>query len=73
MSKITEKTKHRDPIRYARILRTAKIAGVTPRQVRRVCEEGQKNELVLETMVRLKQMEDHIDNELLREVKKLVP
>jgi DNA-binding transcriptional MerR regulator len=73
MSNNTKKKKHYDPIRYARILRTAKITGVSPRQVRRVCEDGQKNEAVLETMVRLKQIEDHVDNELIREVKKLVP
>ena len=72
MSKEMDKTKHRDPIRYARILRTAKIIGVSPRQVRRVCEGEQKNNEVVDTMVRLKQAEDYLDNMLLKEVKKLI-
>jgi hypothetical protein len=72
MPKDIDKNKHRDTIRAARILRTAKITGVSTRHVRRVCEGEYTNDAVLETMVRLTQMENHIDNELLKEVKKLV-
>lgn len=73
MSNNFEKKKHYDTVRSARILRTARIVGVSTRQVRRVCEGENKNEVVLDTMVRLQQAEEYIDNMLLMEVKKLVP
>lgn len=72
MSKETRKTYYSDPIRYARMLRTAKIIGVTPRQVRRVCEGTSENELIIDTIVRIAQAEDMLDNILINEVKKLV-
>ena len=73
MSQKTDKKKHYDPLRYARMLRTAKITGVSPRQVRRVCDGEQNNDVIMDTIIRMAQYEDHFDNELLKEVKKLVP
>lgn len=73
MSQETRKTYYSDPIRYARLLRTAKIVGITPRQVRRVCDGDSDNPVVINTMVRIAQAEEVFDNLLITEVKKLIP
>jgi len=73
MSKETRKTYYSDPIRHARMLRTAKIVGVTPRQVRRVCDGENQNDLVIYTIIRIAEAEEMLDNLLIKEVKKLVP
>ena len=73
MPKNDDKHKERNTIRAARILRTAKITGVSPRQVRRVCEGLHNNNDVVDTMVRLTQAEEYLDNMLLKEVKNLLP
>lgn len=72
MQNIQHKTMVKDTIRAARVLRTAKIVGVSPRHVRRVCEGVCQNMDVIDTMVRLAQAEDMIDSLLIQEVKKTV-
>jgi hypothetical protein len=73
MPKNSHKKKHYDPIRYARMLRTASIVGVSTRQVRRVCEGENQNEVIIDTMVRLVEAEEIIDSLLVQEVKKKLP
>jgi len=64
-----EKTKKRDTEKAARILKTARIAGVTPRSVERVLNQEQQNQKVMTIYMELLEGE----NVLVQAVKELVP
>ena len=68
-----DKTYQRDIEDAARIIKTARITGVTKRHVRHVINDDRNNELVFTTYMTLKEEEQEIENKLLAEVNKLVP
>ena len=63
------KTRGRDTIKAARVIKTADVTGVSKRQVRRVIEGDQKNDKILEVYMEIEEGE----NLLLEAVKKAVP
>ncbi len=69
MSKKLTKVKARDAEKAARVKKTAKLTGVTTKQVYRVINGDQKNEAVLLTYMEFSEGE----NLLLEAVKRAVP
>lgn len=69
MDKYKENIKKRDAVLASRVKKTAKITGVSDRQVRRVINGESKNEEILSTYMFIQEGE----NKLLREAKLLVP
>lgn len=70
MIKTLTKTTHKDPVVAARVKRTAKLVGVSPRQVYRVIKGKQINEKIIDTYMFLQEGEENL---LLEAVKKAVP
>lgn len=68
-----EKTRKRDTERAARIIKTARIAGVSEKSVRRVLNGEQENEYVLDVYMALAEEDEKIENELIEAVKELIP
>lgn len=64
-----QKKGNRDTVRAARIIQTAKIVGVSERQVQRVLNGDQENDEVVLVFMELFEGE----NKLIQQVKKLVP
>ncbi len=73
MSKIFEKPSKRDAERAAIVKRTARITGVSERQVNRVLDTENSNDLVVSVFMEIKESNDQTDNKLLEAVKTLIP
>ena len=58
MRKTLRKTIQRDPVRAARVKTVAELLGVSKRQVYRVIDGEQKNDLILETYMQINEGEN---------------
>ncbi len=69
MVKNSKNVMGRDTIKAARIIKTARITGLSERHVRRVLDCKNGNEKVMEVFTAIVKEEDKIENELLQKIK----
>lgn len=72
-SKCMEKTRKVDTERASRIIKTARITGVSVRSVQRVLNGEQDNDYVFDVYLALTEEELKMENGLLDAVKELIP
>lgn len=73
MAKYCEKTRVQDTERAAIVKKTARIVGVSTRQVRRVMSGENENLIVERVFMEFVEAEAELENTLLKEVKNLIP
>lgn len=73
MSVLANKQRKKDAIHTARVQKTAKLCGVSTSLVYKVLSADRDNELVVSVFMTLKEKETEAENQLLKEIEKLVP